>query len=507
MINETVPANDSFKQKPDIVQTEFIDSTDPSFDSDLERKKSFSQKLSLIFASIALGSDGYQANIIGAVEACLQKIYGSSVFANGLSTRVSNAMLIGDIVGQLGFGVLIDRLGRKFGIISCTLFVCLGIILATAASGATPLNLIWMLIIARGLTGVGVGGEYPCSSVTAGEAAEESGRSRGKWLILSGNFIIDVGFVVATIVPVILLAICGEGGLEVVWRLSIGLGLLLPLNVLYFRLKMLNSEMYTKEALTRKVPYTLIFKKYWPKLLVTGGIWFLYDFVSYSFGIFSDTILSVAVPGNSLMQTFQWNIVLNVFYPFGAAAGALFIDRIGAKKLMASGFFIQAVIGIIVGALAPQIISNAFPAFVILYGFFLFFGEFGPGDCTILVSAEMYPTAIRGTMYGLSAALGKAGAAIGTQVFKPILAALTETTGDSLKAQGYLFIIGSCIGLLGCAMTLLFIPNNSKSSKELDDEFRQMLQDNGYDVNQLGYGQIENTLEAAEPKQQEQIKL
>lgn len=125
MINETVPANDGFKQKPDIVQTEFVDSTDPSFDSDLEKKKSFSQKLSLIFASIALGSDGYQANIIGSVEACLQKIYGASVLANGLSTRVSNAMLIGDIVGQVGFGVLIDRLGRKFGIISCTMFVCL----------------------------------------------------------------------------------------------------------------------------------------------------------------------------------------------------------------------------------------------------------------------------------------------------------------------------------------------------------------------------------------------
>jgi hypothetical protein len=82
----------------------------------------------------------------------------------------------------------------------------------------------------------------------------------------------SVGFVVATIVPVILLAICGEGGLEVVWRLSIGLGLLLPLNVFYFRLKMLNSEMYQKEALTRKVPYGLIFKKYWPQLLLTGGI-------------------------------------------------------------------------------------------------------------------------------------------------------------------------------------------------------------------------------------------
>lgn len=37
-------------------------------------------------------------------------------------------------------------------------------------------------------------------------------------------------------------------------------------------------------------------------------------------------------------------------------------------------------------------------------------------------------------MYGLSAALGKAGAAVGTQVFKPILAALEDRTGDVLKA-------------------------------------------------------------------------
>lgn len=290
----------------------------------------------------------------------------------------------------------------------------------------------------------------------------------------------------ATIVPVILLAICGEGALEVVWRLSLGLGLLLPLNVLYFRLKMFNSQMYEREALTKSVPYFLIFKKYWPKLLVTGGIWFLYDFVTYSFGIFSDTILSVAVPNNSLKQTLEWNIVLYAFYPFGALCGALVVDRLGPKYVMGSGFLIQAVIGIILGSLAPQIIGNAFPAFVVLYGLFLFFGEFGPGDCTILVSAEMFPTAIRGTMYGLSAALGKTGAAIGTQVFKPILSALIERTGDPLKAQGYLFIIGSCIGILGGIITLLFIPNESKSSEELDNEFRKILQENGYDTHQLG---------------------
>lgn len=61
----------------------------------------------------------------GAVESCLERIYGSSVFNDTLSTRVSNAMLIGDIVGQVGFGLMIDRMGRKVGIVLCTLVVCL----------------------------------------------------------------------------------------------------------------------------------------------------------------------------------------------------------------------------------------------------------------------------------------------------------------------------------------------------------------------------------------------
>ena len=70
-------------------------------------------------------------------------------------------------------------------------------------------------------------------------------------------------------------------------------------------------------------------------------------------------------------------------------------------------------------------------------------GNLGPGGMLGLVSTEYapliapiamhvtlidrclgtrrsYPTAIRGTCYGLSAAIGKTGAAIGTQAFAPI---------------------------------------------------------------------------------------
>jgi nitrate/nitrite transporter NarK len=50
----------------------------------------------------------------------------------------------------------------------------------------------------------------------------------------------------------------------------------------------------------------------------------------------------------------------------------------------------------------------------------LSFGNFGPGNLLGIISTESYPTAVRGTCYGLSAALGKTGAAVGTQVFQPL---------------------------------------------------------------------------------------
>ncbi len=48
------------------------------------------------------------------------------------------------------------------------------------------------------------------------------------------------------------------------------------------------------------------------------------------------------------------------------------------------------------------------------------FANAGPGDMLGLTSSESYATAVRGTCYGFSAAIGKVGAVLGTQAFKPI---------------------------------------------------------------------------------------
>jgi len=97
--------------------------------------------------------------------------------------------------------------------------------------------------------------------------------------------------------------------------------------------------------------------------------------------------------------------------------GGFLMDRIGRKQTMTLGFFLWAALGFIIGgALGP--IQTKFALFVVLYGIFNSLGEMGPGVATFLCGAESFPTPLRGHFLGFAAAVGKAGAAIGTQVTK-----------------------------------------------------------------------------------------
>lgn len=101
------------------------------------------------------------------------QIYGASVYTSTISTQLSNSLTVGTILGQLAIGLICDLYGRKSGVVISTSFIVIGIILCTAAHGASGsvLGFFWFFTIARGITGIGVGGEYPSSSMAAVEAA------------------------------------------------------------------------------------------------------------------------------------------------------------------------------------------------------------------------------------------------------------------------------------------------------------------------------------------------
>jgi len=146
-----------------------------------------------------------------------------------------------------------------------------------------------------------------------------------------------------------------------------------------------------------------------------------------------------------------------------------------------AGFFVQGIIGMILGgALAP--IQTKLAAFIVVYGLFLSAAEAGPGVATILLAGEVFPTPIRGTMLGFAAAWGKAGAAIGTQVFTPI----QDAFSDDFKGQQAVFLIGSAVSLLGAIATYFLIPDMSRELENEDEAWRAYLEANGVSTSSMG---------------------
>src|SRR5688500_13590771 len=70
----------------------------------------------VLISGLALFSDGYNAQIIGYMNPVFAKLYPDS-FSHTIKTRLSNAFLIGEILGMLFFGYSIDKLGRRTGIL------------------------------------------------------------------------------------------------------------------------------------------------------------------------------------------------------------------------------------------------------------------------------------------------------------------------------------------------------------------------------------------------------
>lgn len=115
----------------------------------------------------------------------------------------------------------------------------------------------------------------------------------------------------------------------------------------------------------------------------------------------------------------------------------------------------------------------------IMYGIFLALGEYGPGPTMGLNAMELFPTAVRGTCYGIAAAIGKVGATVGTLAFVPMQDAMGGYRGP--------FLVGSGIAIFASFIAWFLLPEIGPDGLVQEDaDFREYLIANGYDVSQLG---------------------
>lgn len=227
--------------------------------------------------------------------------------------------------------------------------------------------------------------------------------------------------------------------------------------IFFFRMRLADSKQYQKHAIQNNVPYMLALKLYWKPLLGCCTAWFLYDAVVYPFNLLAPTLVSGFSAKQTMLESIGWSALVNAFALPGAFIGAILMDRIGRRQTYALGWAIVCVFGFAIGGSMIQL-NHVFPLFVALYGLFQTFLSVGPGDCNFLVSSESFPTPLRGHFLGFAAAVGKAGAAIGTTALTQALSSFD----NKLKGQQALFLIGSGISVIGTLVVWFLIPNVSR---------------------------------------------
>merc|ERR1719401_2662968 len=98
-------------------------------------------------------------------------------------------------------------------------------------------------------------------------------------------------------------------------------------------------------------------------------------------------------------------------------------------------------------------------AMLMCFGFTFLFSNFGPNTTTFVIPVEIYPTLVRATCHGLSAAAGKVGAVVGAVAFSPLE-----------KSLGIGTVLACCgvVTLVGAAFTYFFTSDKVIDLAELD---------------------------------------
>ncbi|XP_024013791.1 probable inorganic phosphate transporter 1-7 [Eutrema salsugineum] len=480
----------------------------------------------IIIAGMGFFTDAYDLFCISLVTKLLGRIYyhvdgaeKPGTLPPNVSAAVNGVAFCGTLAGQLFFGWLGDKLGRKkvYGMTLMVMVICS--IASGLSFGRDSKTVMTTLCFFRFWLGFGIGGDYPLSATIMSEYANKKTRGafiaavfamQGFGILTGGIFAIIVAAAFEARFPAPAYKVDALASTvpqaDYVWRIILMVGAVPAAMTYYSRSKMPETARYTAlvakdaklaasnmskvlqvelEAEHQRVEeisrdksnsFGLFSKEFMKRhglhLLGTTSTWFLLDIAFYSQNLFQKDIFSAigwippAQTMNAIQEVFkiaraQTLIALCSTVP-GYWFTVAFIDVIGRFAIQMMGFFFMTVF----------MFALAIPydhwthkenriGFVVMYSLTFFFANFGPNATTFVVPAEIFPARFRSTCHGISAASGKLGAMVGAFGFLYL--------AQRIGVKNSLIVLG-VVNLLGMFFTLLVPESKGKSLEEMSGE-------------------------------------
>ncbi|KAL6945512.1 hypothetical protein ACO0QE_002972 [Hanseniaspora vineae] len=471
----------------------------------LTKKEKWTAVWNMFIAAGNLFSDGYANYTTSILTLGLSTIYGKEYTNSTVIGNVSSIVFAGTILGMILGGIWADNWGRKSGLLISNALMIVCILLCAGAWGAhTSLNppreggLFNAIIVYRFFLGVGIGAEYPLGSSLSADVSQHMQKSqRSKWFCWFTNTAIAFGFIMSSFITYIVAVICGKNHINTIWRVAVGIGAIFPITFFVLRLFMKESDTFKKNRFTKKVPYLLIYRYYWFRILVVSICWFIYDISAYGFGSFSSIILKNVEGGSpSVIQTLGWNCLFETFNIPGAIIGAFFTAAYGPRLTGGVGVIVQSIIGFAMAG-AFETLRKHIAGFTVMFGIFNTIGNLGLGNQTLLLATLSFPPECRASAYFICSVIGKVGAYASGWIFpKLIIAAGGYSTSSGLAAPYWL---ACSLGCFAGFLILVFLhPMDAKSQDEEQMKFRFYLEQQGFDLSTLGVHVEESEVESVQ---------
>ncbi|PQP98577.1 inorganic phosphate transporter 1-4 [Prunus yedoensis var. nudiflora] len=489
----------------------------------------------IVIAGMGFFTDAYDLFCISLVTKLLGRIYyhveGSAKPGSlppNVSAAVNGVALCGTLAGQVFFGWLGDKLGRKkvYGMTLMLMVICS--VASGLSFGHTPKSVVSTLCFFRFWLGFGIGGDYPLSATIMSEYANK--KTRGAFVaavFAMQGFGILAGGLFAMLMSAIFDAKFKAPAYEVdptgstvpqadyLWRIILTVGALPAALTYYSRSKMPETARYTalvannvKQATSDMAKVLQVdieaepvkpqepaksfglfskdfMRRHGLHLLGTTSTWFLLDIAFYSQNLFQKDIFSAIgwIPSaktmNAVSEVYRIARAQTLIALCSTVPGYWFtvalIDKIGRFAIQLMGFFFMTVF----------MFALAFPynywthkdhliGFVVLYSLTFFFANFGPNATTFVVPAEIFPARLRSTCHGISAAAGKLGAMVGAFGFLYLAQPQDKTKAEAgfpagIGVKNSLIVLG-VVNFLGLLFTFFVPESKGKSLEEISGE-------------------------------------
>ena len=443
---------------------------------------------------------------VSFIQTCTQIVQGCipPTAANYLGLPVE-LNLAGYVIGALILAPLADRFGRREMLLFTLILTGLGSLYNAFVGDYTN------FIIARTITGIGIGADLALVNAYINEMAPSAGRARytslifimssigaffGIWLGLilttpAAPFPIGLPFAIATVSGPVFQ---GSG-----WRIMYGLGALLALIGVLLRIQLPESPRWlisrgrvdeanrivtgmeerarrkvptlpapteiSVQAGPSKVPYAEIFGNplYLGRTVLLLIVWFLGYVTIYAIAQGLPSLLAEVLPLPPQAAAPEAGLI-TAFGTFGFMATAVFAYFYGERLERKLWLPIAAVLTLIGGILIALTASSSFTlaaigAIITFFGFNLWV------PMTYTWSTENYPTRARATGFALVDGIGHLGGGVGILLIAPLIPTLIASMGHSTGPVVMFLII--VVFLIAAAIVAQF--GTATRNKRLDE--------------------------------------